>query len=165
MPLAQIPTREHPQHFLGELEETQAIRHRGLRSSDARSHIAERQLELVHERRVRARLLDGGELLTGDVLHQPEEERIAILDVTDDRGKRCSSSCLCRSPATFSGNELETSFRPPPDHDRLKHALQADGARETGCRLRLEPTSRLPRIGVDRLDREMEQLGLSRFAQ
>jgi hypothetical protein len=47
----------------------------------------------------------------------------------------------------------------------LEHTLKADGARKTrGC-FRLEAPAGLARVGVDRLDGQMEQFGLSCFAQ
>ena len=42
-------------------------------------HVAERELELVEQDGVGARLLDGGQLLARDVLDQPEQQRVAIV--------------------------------------------------------------------------------------
>ena len=77
MPLAQVAAGEHPEHLLGQLEQAEPVRDRRLRASDALGEVAERQLELVDERRVRAGLLDRGELLAGDVLDQAEEKGVA----------------------------------------------------------------------------------------
>ena len=79
------PARKHPQHVLGELEQPQSVRDRGLRPSDALRDVAERELELVDERGIGARLLDRRELLAGDVLDEAEEKRVAIPDVPDER--------------------------------------------------------------------------------
>ncbi len=51
------------------------------------------------------------------------------------------------------------------DDDRLQDALEPDRAREAGGRLRLEPAARLPRIRVDGLDRQMDELGLARLPE
>jgi hypothetical protein len=156
VPFAQIPAREHPQHLLRKFEQPQPVRNRWLRPPDAIGDIAERELELVHEGRVRARFLDGRKLLTRNVLNEAEKKGVAILYVADDRGKRGNSSRLRRAPAPLAGDELESSLGPPPYHDGLEHPLQADGARKTGSRLRLETTAWLARVGVNRLDGEME---------
>ena len=56
---AHVPAGEHPEHLLRKLEQPQAVRDGGLRAPDALGHVTERELELVDERRVRARFLDG----------------------------------------------------------------------------------------------------------
>ena len=162
--LGEIPAREHPQHLLRKLEEPQAVRDRGLGPSDPLGYFAERQFELVYERRVGACFLDGGELLASDVLHQPEQKRVAIAGFADDGGKCRGSGRSCRTPAALSGDELESTLWPPADDDWLKYALQANGARKTGSGLGLEAASWLARIRMDGLDREVEELGLARLA-
>jgi hypothetical protein len=72
---------------------------------------------------------------------------------------------LSRSPTPFARDELEAPFASAPDDDRLENALQSNRARETGCCLGLEATARLPRVRVDRLDRQVNELGLARLAQ
>ena len=54
--------------------EPEAVRHRRLRTADAIGDVAERELELVDERRIRPRLLDGRELLARNVLDETEQE-------------------------------------------------------------------------------------------
>jgi hypothetical protein len=165
MSLAQVSTCEHPQHFLGKLEKPQAVRDRGLRPPDALRDVAKRKFELVDERGVSTGLLDGGELFAGDVLDEPEEKGVAICHVADNCGECGNPGCTGRAPAALAGDELEASIGPTADHDRLEHTLKADGARESrGC-FRLEPPAGLARVGVDRLDGQMEQFGLSCFAQ
>jgi hypothetical protein len=165
MSLTQVATRKHPEHLLGQLEKPQTVRHRGLRPPDALSDIAERELELVDERRVRASFLDGRELFASNVLHESEKKGVAIPHIADDRGKHGNPSCTRRTPTAFAGDELEPSLGSTADHDRLEHALQADRARETCGRFRLEASPGLARVGVNRLDGEVEQLGLSCLTQ
>ena len=65
-----------------------------------------------------------------------------------------------RSPAI----ELVAALGARPHDDRLQHALVADRRGEARGRLRLEPAARLARVRVDRVDREVEQLGARRRA-
>ena len=53
--------------------------------------LAERELELVHQHRVAARLLDRREVLARDVLDQAEQQRVAVVGLADHRrhGRRC----------------------------------------------------------------------------
>jgi len=71
--LAHVSPGEHPENFLWELEQTQAVGDGRFRASDAIRDIAERQLELVDERGVGSCLFDRRELLARDVLDQPEQ--------------------------------------------------------------------------------------------
>ena len=58
----------------------------GFDRPDPLGHLAERELELVDERRVRARLLDGGKVLASDVLDEREEQRVAVVRLADEGG-------------------------------------------------------------------------------
>jgi hypothetical protein len=123
MTLGDVSTREHPQHLFGKLEQAEAIRDGRLRPADPLGDVSEGQLELVDERGVGARLLDGGQLLASDVLDEAEEQRVAILDVADDRRQRRHSGSACSAPAPLTGDELEPALAATAYDDGLKHAL------------------------------------------
>ena len=71
-----------------------------------RSATRERQPELVEQRRVGAGLLDGREVLAGDILDEREERRVSVLGLPHDGGDRRQSGRPAarqrRSPAISS---------------------------------------------------------------
>src|SRR5207249_1874403 len=65
----------------------------------------------------------------------------------------------------LSRDELEAALRATPDHDWLEDSFETDGRCQARRGLRLEASPWLSRVRVDRLDGEMQELGLTRFAQ
>ena len=157
--LRQLAARDHPEHLLGQLEQPQPVRHRRLRAADSFGDVAERELELVHERGVGPCLLDRRELLSRDVLDESEQERVTVVGLTDERGEQHDPGLAGRTPAALAGDQLVASGRARAHDDRLQQALLLDRACKAGRRLRLEAAARLPRVGVDRVDRQLRELG------
>ena len=155
MALGQLAAGDHPEHLLGQLEQAQPVRDRGLGAADPVGDVSERELELVDERGVRTRLLDRRELLAGDVLDQGEKERVAVVGLAHERGQRRESGFARGAPATFAGDQLIAARLPRPNDDGLQQTLLLDRACEPGGRLGLEAPPRLPRIRVDRVDRQL----------
>ena len=126
MALGEISPREHPQDLLGKLQQAEPVRDRRLRAADALGNITERELEFVDERGVRSRLLDCRELLARDVLHKPQEQRVAVAHLLDDRRQRRGPGRAGCTPAALSGDDLVPALDSRPDDDRLEDALQPD---------------------------------------
>ena len=112
--LGQLPAGDHPEHLLGQLEQPQPVRDRRLGAADPLGDVAERELELVHERGVRARFLDRGELLPGDVLDEREQERVAIVRLADERGQGLEPGLARGAPAALAGDQLVAAGLPRP---------------------------------------------------
>jgi hypothetical protein len=47
MSFRQLTALQHPEHVVGELEQPQSVRDRGLRAADPLADLAEREVELV----------------------------------------------------------------------------------------------------------------------
>ena len=118
--LGDLAAGEHPEHVLGQLEQADAVRDGRLRAADALGHLAERELELVDQRRVRARLLDGAR---GSRARRSRRGRAAGC-----RGRRCCG----RRPG---------SSAPPP------RARRASGARRRSARSRRRVAAARRRAG------------------
>ena len=162
MPLGQLAAGDHPEHLLRELEQPQPVRDGRLRAADSLRDLAERELELVHERGVGARLLDRRQLLAGDVLDEREQERVAVVRLAYDGRQRREPRLARGTPAALAGDQLVAARRTRPDDDRLQQTLLLDRAREAGRRLGLEAPARLARVRVDRVDGQVRELLLRR---
>src|SRR5581483_7382946 len=85
---------DHAEDVLGQLEQANAVGDRGLRVADALADLAQRKPELVDQHRVRAGFLNGSQLLARNVLDEPEQERVAIVRLADQRRQRRSARGL-----------------------------------------------------------------------
>ena len=139
--LGQLAALEHREHVVGKLEQPQAVRDGRLRAADALGDLAERELELVEQDGVGARLLDRRELLARDVLDEAEQERVAVVGLADERrqwsprrprGRRASGarrrSARSRRPAA---GRTTTGWRTPCA--RIESARPAVASRSNGA--------------------------------
>jgi hypothetical protein len=92
--------------------------------------LAERELELVQQQRVGARLLDRRELLARDVLDQAEQQRVAVVGLAHERRHGRDAGLARRAPAALAGDQLEAAGRRGPHDDRLDEPLRANRVRE-----------------------------------
>src|SRR5207253_11233955 len=60
--IGQLASLDHAEHVLGELEQADPVGDRRVRATDPLADLPQAEPELVDEERIRARLLDGGEL-------------------------------------------------------------------------------------------------------
>ena len=159
--LRDLAALDHREHVVGQLEQAQLVRDRRLRAADALRDVAERELELVHQHRVAARLLDRREVLARDVLDQAEQQRVAVVGLAD-HGRHGRDAGLARgAPAALAGDQLVAALGARPDDDRLDDALRADRVGEAGGRLVVEAPPRLARVRVHLLDRQVRELGVA----
>jgi hypothetical protein len=123
------------------------------------SDITERERKFVHEHRVGAGFLDRGKIVASDVLHQREDERLAVVAVSHERGDRREACSAGRAPAALAGDELVATALGRPDDDRLHDSLSADGVREAADPVRVDVLPGLPRVRADRAERDLQELG------
>ena len=88
MSLGQLPALDHPEHVVGQLEQADPVRDGRLGAADPLGHLAERERELVDQDGVGTGLLDRRQLLAGDVLDEPEQERLAVVGRAHDGRER-----------------------------------------------------------------------------
>src|SRR5205814_299884 len=93
--------------------------------------LAEGEVELVHKRRVRARLLDRGQVLAGHVLDEREHERLAVRYVADHCRHRSEARLLRGTPAPLAGDQLVAAFGAWTHNDGLEHPLRLERVGET----------------------------------
>ena len=110
-PRVSSPRSTIAEHVVGQLEQPQPVRDRRLRAPDPLGDVAERERELVDERRVGARLLDRRQLLAGDVLDQREEERVPVVGLPHDRRHRRHARLARGAPAPLAGDQLPAAAR------------------------------------------------------
>src|SRR6185369_4147641 len=91
-----------------------------------------------------------------------EQKRVAIVCLPNERRNRRRAGLLRGPPATLPGDQLEAARRPRPHEHRLDDALRLDRVRQRGCCLCVEPPPWLARVRMNRLDRQMRELGLGR---
>ena len=108
--LGELAAGEHPEHVLGQLEQAHAVRDGRLRAADPLGDLAERELELVDQGRVGARLLDRREVLAGDVLDEAEQQRVAVVRVAARRPG--SSARPPRGPHASGARRRSARSRP-----------------------------------------------------
>src|SRR5207248_7797102 len=125
------------------------VRDRRLRAADALRHIAEREPELVEQYGVAPRLLDGREILARHVLDEPEQERLAVVCLADDRRHRRRARLAGSSPAALARDQLVAALEPRPQDDGLDHALDPDRVGEPGRRRMVEALAGLARVRMD----------------
>ena len=105
------------------------------------------------------RFFDRRKPLAGDVLDEPDQQGIAVVRVAHDRRQRRDPRLARRPPPTLAGDDLVATLGTRPYDDRLEDALMTDRLGEArGC-LRLEALAGLARVRLDRVDRELQQLG------
>ena len=131
--LGEVAAGEHPEHVLGKLEQADAVRDRRLRAADPLGDLAERELELVDQRRVGARLFDRRQVLAGDVLDESEQQRVAVVGVPHDRGDRRHARLAGRTPAALAGDRARSRPR-AADARRPAAARPGAGSRPRGPR-------------------------------
>src|SRR5712691_11419101 len=73
------------------------------------------------------------------------------------------TSLACCAPAALAGDDLVAACSARAYEQRLDDALSAHRLGESGAGLAVEPLARLLRVRMDRVDRQLEQLGRVRF--
>src|SRR5262249_31315571 len=86
VPIGELASLDHAEHVLGELEQADSVGDRWVRPANALADLAEAQAELVDQQRVRPCLFDGGELLARDVLDDADQQGVAVVGLTNERG-------------------------------------------------------------------------------
>jgi hypothetical protein len=150
--LGQVAPLDERQHVVGKLQEPQAIRDGRLGLAHSLGQIAERELELVQQERVGASFLDRGELLSGHVLDETEQERVAVVGLAHEGRNRRQAGLLGGPPAPLAGNQLEPTGLARAHDDRLHETLRADRVGQRDRRLVVEPLAGLARVRMDCLD-------------
>ena len=113
-PSRQLAALDHREHVVGQLEQPEPVRDGRLRTADALGDLAERELELVDEQRVAARLLDRREVLAGDVLDEAEQQRVAVVGLADHGRHGRHARLARRPPAALAGDQLVAALEPRP---------------------------------------------------
>ena len=162
MTIGQLASFNHAEHVLRELEQADPVGDRRVRAADALADLTEAEPELVDQERVSPRLLDRGELLARDVLDDAEQERVAVVGLSDERRDRRPAGLLRSAPAALACDQLEAARRARPHQHRLDDALSLDRVGERRRCLRIEPPPGLARIRMDRLDRQVCELRFGR---
>ena len=129
------------EHVVRQLEQSQTVRHGRLRAADPLGELAERERELVLEKRVGACLLDRREILACDVLDEREDQRLAVVGLADERRDRREPRRAGRPPAALAGDELlapvaERVGRAPAGRPLRAHGLRQAAQRSASIRLR-----------------------------
>src|SRR5437763_2121516 len=123
MTLAQLTALDHAEHVVGEVEQADPVRDRGLRPADALRDVTEREPELVDQHRVCTCFLHRRELLTRDVLDQAEEKRVAVVRLAHDGWHRRPARLTRSAPAPLAGDDLVATCRARAHEQRLDHTL------------------------------------------
>ena len=113
-------------------------------------------LELLEQLLIRGRLFERVELHTVDVLEESISQHRVIVGVPDDRGDRVESRFLGGPPPALAHDDLEAVIVGSPHHDRLHQAELSDRVDEFGQCLFVEDLTRLLRVPVDSVDRDLE---------
>ena len=165
MTLGQLAALDHLQHVLGQLEQPHAVRHRRLRLADTLGELAERQPELVEDDRERARLLDRRQILARDVLDETEQQRVAVVGLAHDRRHGLQLGVARRTPAALAGDQLVAAGRARPHEHRLDDALARTDSASPAPASESNLPARLARVRMDRVDRQLGELGRRRAAE
>ena len=160
----ELPALEHREHVVRQLEQANPVRDRGLRAADPLGDLAERERELVDQDGVGTCLLDRRQLLARDVLDEAEQECLAVVGVAHHRRHRLPAGLTCGAPAPLAGDDLVAADAARTHEQRLDDTLPPHRLGQPGGRLGLETAARLPRIRVDRVDGDLEQLRRDRVA-
>src|SRR6185503_14925239 len=130
-------------HLFGEPRQTERVR-------DVRATLTEQLggnlvgvAVTLDQRGDRLGLLEGGQILSLEVLEQRDLER--VLHVANQGRQPLDTRELCRAETALAGEQLE-AVRPLAEDDRLQEAVALDGAPKLGQLLRVEVLSRL--VGV-----------------
>ena len=114
---------------LGQFQQAQQVADGDAGAADRLGHLHVGQLELVDQALQGHRLFQRVEVLALDVLDQRDRRRGLAVDVLDHRRDRIQPGDLRRAPAPLAGDQFEVTAL-AAHHDRLHHALGADGFRQ-----------------------------------
>ena len=124
--LGQLAAADHREHVVGQLEQPDPVRDRGLRAADPLGDLAERQPELVEQHRV-ARAPPRS--ATGPRARRSRPGRAGACRGRRSRGRAPAPSRAPPRARRASGARRRSARsrpRPRPHHDRLDQPLRAD---------------------------------------
>ena len=147
-------------HFVGQLQQTKAVRDRRSVLADLDGDVFLSEPELVGEPLIRQGLFDGVEIFALDILDERHLEpalRVRGSDVLDDDGDFLEVGAFGGAPAPLSGDDLVAAGFDAAHDDRLNHPVRTNGARELLETRLVERSARLIVVGLDQIDIDVER--------
>ena len=120
-----------------------------------------RHRAFVEQPPVGGRLVDRIEVLPLDVLDQRDLQQLVVADLAHDHGRPQEAGNLRGAPPALAGDDLE-AVAAAPHEDRLDDAVHADRLRELLERPLLNLQARLPRVGHDAVEIDLERYAARR---
>ena len=172
--LGELAALDHRLHLVGQVEQAQQVGDGDAAATDQLGDALVREAELVDESRVGERLLDGVEVLAGDVLGQRDLERRDLVGGPHERRDVLEAGELRGAQAPLAGDQLEAHAGgrrrafggrllrvQRPHHDRLHHAERPDGGGQLLQLVVRERAPRLPPVDADVGQRQLPQPALA----
>ena len=139
-------------HFIGEIRETEHIGDVGAAFADLGRHLLLRQPIMIHQLLIGFTLFDRVQVFALQILDQRHLCHGSVIIGRNDR-RHCLEPCEVRRPQTaLAGDELilKVAVLVTVAHrDRLDQSFFLDGSRQIFQRLKIKLAARLPGIGMD----------------
>ncbi len=137
-------------HSGRQAEKPEGVGHRRTVSTHVAADFLLGQAEAPDKLLVAARLFQGREILTLEILDQRHDKHVLVAERPHDRGHRRPAQGLAGAEAPLAGNDLEP-FTGRTHDDGLKQAVGSNRARQVGEAFGVEVVSGLERVGANRL--------------
>ena len=159
---SEVPLVKHRQHCVGEPQQPQGVGDRGPVPPYRGGDVLLREVELLNEALVAARLVHRREVVTLQVFDQGKRQHRAIVDFPFDGRDPLPAQRLTGAQAALPGDQLEASAVGQwAHHDRLQQPGLLDRGLELLQRHRIHVAARLVGIGMDFADGELDQAALA----
>ena len=141
-------------HGFGQLEQAQAVRHRGSVLSHSVGYVLLGESEGFDEMMIGPGFFHGGEVFALDVLYQGDFEFLFCRKSAHDNGDFGETRLSAGPPSPFAGHDHVSAVGAFFNEDGLYHALPADGFGEFGEGFGGDCLSGLFGVGFHRIDGE-----------
>jgi hypothetical protein len=153
-PAVSEPRRHQILHVLWQRQESQRVGNRRAILADALGDALVRVLQVLDQRLIAERFIDGIEILALQVLDQCGFEHLLVGQIAHHDGNMREAGALRSEEPTLAGDQF-VMIANLPHQKGLQDALRADGSLELGQGALVDVVPRLPRIGANRGHRKL----------
>src|SRR5512143_60739 len=159
MPGTEDPLLDHSLGRFWQCQQPEQVRYLCAIFPDGLGDLLLRQLEIIDELAITARLFDSVEIRPLQVLDESEHEHSLIVEVTDDGGNLAPADVGSRAQPALAGDEF-VRIPATPNGDRLQQPACRERSLELAELGRVEHSARLKWVGSNSRDRYSLKIAL-----